>query len=269
MMPSTELATSYFGPAERSLFGCYNGPRPGHRRSCAVVICQPLGHEYINSHRALRQLALRISNLGFPVLRFDYFGCGDSSGDGVECSAAQCVDDISHAIADVRQRTQLKQICLIGLRLGASFALLAAAQQNEIAALALWDPIVDGKKYLDDVTELNRNLLRFRPKPQKHRASDWPKDIIGFPIERTFYEEIGEIDLLKPREVRARDILIVETSDDSAIVDLEGILQSRDATVARQHVDAPQIWIPTEDGGLQVPVDVLQFVSSWLDRMCP
>ena len=54
-----------------------NGAAPA--RSC--LLAQPIGHDYIKSHRAHRQIALRLSRRGVNVLRFDFTGCGDSEGD--------------------------------------------------------------------------------------------------------------------------------------------------------------------------------------------
>ncbi len=81
-------------------------------RTCAVVLCYPIGQEYIRSHRAIYQLAVRLSQAGFHVLRFDYFGCGDSEGDFEEGSLAQWTSDIHSAIAEIQERSGLTSICL-------------------------------------------------------------------------------------------------------------------------------------------------------------
>ncbi|HEV1995804.1 MAG TPA: alpha/beta hydrolase, partial [Candidatus Acidoferrum sp.] len=150
MMASAEgILPLYFGLPETLLYGCFHEPHAGRSRDCAVVLCPPIGHEYVNSHRALRQLAARLSDAGFPVLRFDYFGSGDSSGDIEEGSIPQWLDDISQAILEIRRRTGLTSLCLAGLRLGASLSLLAAAERSDIASLVLWDPVVKGRSYLN------------------------------------------------------------------------------------------------------------------------
>ena len=48
-------------------------------RQSAIVLCQPLGHGYLRAHRAFRNLAVSLASQGFHVLRFDYYGCGDSA----------------------------------------------------------------------------------------------------------------------------------------------------------------------------------------------
>src|SRR5690242_1202032 len=132
----------YFGSPDEPLFGCYHAPRPGQERKCVVVICQPIGHEYIYCHRALRQLAVRLSDSGFPVLRFDYFGCGDSSGSTEEGGIRQWLRDISSAISEARHRAGVAQVCLVGFRLGGALSMITAAERGDIDSLVLWDPVV-------------------------------------------------------------------------------------------------------------------------------
>src|SRR4029077_6329596 len=69
----------WFGPPDRRAFGWYHAPL-GAPRDMAVVLCPSLGHESVCTHRAYRPLAEQLATLGFPVLRFDYHGTGDSAG---------------------------------------------------------------------------------------------------------------------------------------------------------------------------------------------
>src|SRR5215469_17302570 len=162
-----EIAPFYFGTPRKELFGCLHLPDHDCCRDSGVVICQPFGHEYINSHRALRQLALRLVDAGFPVLRFDYYGCGDSVGSISDGGVAEWVFNISQAISEVHKRIQVSSICLIGLRLGASLAVLNAQMHHCASHLVLWDPVIAGERYLDRLVVLQKEILRFRTKPRR------------------------------------------------------------------------------------------------------
>jgi alpha/beta superfamily hydrolase len=118
----------YFGAPGRRLFGVHLAPQEA-RRDCAVVLCYPMGQEYINSHRAFRHLARLLADEGFHVLRFDYFGCGDSEGECKQGTMSQWLSDVSTAILEVRNRSRVGAICLVGLRLGASLSLLAGMRR--------------------------------------------------------------------------------------------------------------------------------------------
>jgi pimeloyl-ACP methyl ester carboxylesterase len=266
-MSSGELIASYFRQAEKPLFGCFNGPRAGRARATGIVICQPIGHEYVNSHRALRQLAVRLAAVGFPVLRFDYFGCGDSSGEAVEGRTTQWIHDLGEAISEITRRSKVTNVCLVGLRLGASIALLGS-QHSRISTLVLWDPVVKGRAYLESVISLNQQLLRFRPKPGKQRRPDWPKDIIGFPLPRELYDEIDQLDLLAVPTQSAARVLIVETETNPDCVALKSHLERSGGSVTLERLESPPIWVPTVNGGLHVPMNVLQSVADWVGRTC-
>jgi uncharacterized protein len=155
MSVTREIAPFYFGVPGKALFGCLHLPHPNGGRDCGVVICQPVGHDYINSHRALCQLALRLADAGFPVLRFDYYGCGDSRGEDTDGDIPEWLLNISQAILETKQRIGISNICLIGLRLGASLAMLKASKSNRTATLVLWDPVVP--------TQATKSQRRSRP----------------------------------------------------------------------------------------------------------
>jgi pimeloyl-ACP methyl ester carboxylesterase len=257
----------YFGPADQPLFGCYHEPRIGHRRNCAIVICQPIGHEYIYCHRALRQLAARLCDSGFPVLRFDYYGCGDSSGNTEEGSIPQWLDDISEAISEIRRRANLAQVCLVGLRLGAALSMIIAAERGDIDSLVLWDPVLRGSAYLKGLSSLQKEALHCRPKPVGGRKSQSYMEIIGFPLSHALCVELERLSLPPIAEEPATNILAIQSHQPVGETDLKAHLSQTHARFEYQHVQAPQIWLPTVDGSLLVPSQILQSVVSWTCRM--
>ena len=70
----------WFGAEHRPLLGWFHSP-PGGRARGGVVVCPPIGRDYLQAHYALRMLAETLAELGMCVLRFDYDGTGDSAGD--------------------------------------------------------------------------------------------------------------------------------------------------------------------------------------------
>jgi pimeloyl-ACP methyl ester carboxylesterase len=223
-----------------------------------------MGHEYINCHRALRQLATRLSEEGFPVLRFDYFGCGDSSGDCQEGSVKQWLKDISTAIAEIRRRTGLEQVCLVGLRLGAALAALAAIERRDVESLVLWDPVVSGRNYLEDLVSLHKEMLRFRPKPRRREESSSCLDILGFPLPQNLCRELEEIQLTASSWIAAKNVLVIESCQEPPEGSRKDRLRPVEGRLEFQNVNAPPIWLPREDGSLLVPGQMLRSIVSWL-----
>lgn len=252
----------FFGFPETRLFGCYHEPRIGKARNWAVVICQPMGHEYIYCHRALRQLANRLCEAGFPVLRFDFHGCGDSSGDAEEGRLTRWQKDISSAIAEIKTRTSLAQVCLIGIRLGAALAFVAAAQRSDVNGLVLWDPVVAGRAYLEDLAQLQREAL------QRRRITMWNKfkccnEVVGFPLPTALRAELQVLSLLTVAPYVETNILTIRSDQPEENSDFRHHLVRCGSRFEYRHVKAPTIWQPTVDGNLLVPNQVLQSIVAW------
>jgi len=263
--PAKPILPLYFGPSDEPLFGCYHEPPAGHRRKCAVLICPPIGHEYVNCHRALRQLSARLAEAGFPVLRFDYYGCGDSAGISEEGRVSRWLEDISTAIFDLRQRTGLAQTCIVGLRLGGALSTMIGSQRDDVESMVLWSPVVNGKSYLENLFSLQKEMLRFRPKPKRKHAQDHI-DVLGFPLSRFLRGELEKIDLLTVTEKPAKNILLIQSDEGDGQSSLHGRLSRTEARLESQCFEAPQNWPPTADGSLLVPSQVLQSIVAWVGK---
>jgi len=102
------------------------------------------GAQYrVGSHRQFVLLARCLASAGFPVLRFDHRGLGDSSGERMGFEAID--DDIGVAVQTLqRQCPGVQRVVLWGLCDGASAALLYSGQRHDarVAGLCLLNPWV-------------------------------------------------------------------------------------------------------------------------------
>ena len=141
-----------FGADERQLFGVLHRASTADAARRAVLVCGPFGREAIRVHRLLRVLADRLTREGHTVLRFDYYGAGDSHGSDTEADFEGWKQDILEADRELRNRAGTDQVVWVGMRLGALAMLGAAAERRGPAPrLVLWDPIVDGQRYLGEL----------------------------------------------------------------------------------------------------------------------
>lgn len=146
---------------ERELFALYLPAAAGASPRRAVILCNPFGQEAIRAHRLYRILGERLSAAGCDVLRFDYFGTGDSGGDDEQFDIEGALADIEFATETLLERSGARQVVLLGLRLGASLAALASIRMSEPpAGLVLLDPVVDGAGYLADLRRAHESTLR-------------------------------------------------------------------------------------------------------------
>jgi alpha-beta hydrolase superfamily lysophospholipase len=138
----------WFGPEGRPTFGWLHAPS-GPACRAGVVICPPLGYDYMDAHYALRALAERLSRSGMCALRFDYDGTGDSAGDDRDpARVSSWLSSVSHAI-ELLRAAGVRSVSLVGMRVGAAIAAAAAARDGSIDQLVLWDPC-SGKRFLKE-----------------------------------------------------------------------------------------------------------------------
>jgi len=265
-MPSESMEPFYFGESGKLLFGCYHAPEAESRRDCGVVLCYPIGHEYMQFHRAYRQLALHLSRVGFAVLRFDFLGCGDSAGNGEEARIHQWLSDISTAISEMKRRSHVAEFCLVGLRLGGTLSMMVGAERTDISGMVLWDPVLRGTAYVEKLTTLHQKMLRLAHVIEKDEAKrEKPSEILGFPYRESLLVDIENLDLLSIGAKPAENILVIQSDEETDQRPLMKNLESLGARVDSLHHPAPQIWIWIEDfGKVVVPYQILQFVVSWM-----
>lgn len=263
--PAMAIDPFFIGPPSRQLFACYHTPAEP-ARDCGVVICHPMGQEYIRSHRGCLRLAEQLAQAGFPSLRFDYSGTGDSAGDADDVDLDQWQADIRTAIGELRERSGVGTFCLIGLRLGASLAAMVATDQHDVTSLVLWDPVVNGGSYIEQTAaEHQAAIWRFFAQPKEGAVGSRPTELLGFPISPRMLDQISAIDLLQTRRRPARSVLIAESHTGEPAQLLRDHLQSLAADVDYQHIPCFRIWTETVDKGL-VPSQVIAAIVDKLSE---
>jgi pimeloyl-ACP methyl ester carboxylesterase len=258
----------YFGTAGKPLFGCYHAPQSARTRDCGIVLCYPAGQEYIRSHRSYRQLASQLAQMGFPVLRFDFYACGDSHGECAEGTVPEWSSNVASAIAEIRRRCGLPNICLIGLRLGGTLSLMVGAGRGDIQRMVLWDPVVSGVSYLEELTALHQERVRQSlGRVANGRIGESPAELLGFPVTRLLLADLEKIEISSIETKPASDILILSSSDETLYARVTDHLKRLGARVEHQHLPGPKIWI--EKNKTVVPNQMLRAMVAWISRVYP
>ncbi|MEE9423656.1 MAG: hydrolase 1, exosortase A system-associated [Methylococcales bacterium] len=128
-----------FSCEANSLCAMAHIPQPS--KQCGVLIVVGGPQYRVGSHRQFLLLARELASNGFPVLRFDYTGMGDSEG---EQKTFENIDADLRAAIDVfyQQHSDLKNIVIWGLCDAASAALFYAYQDQRVKGLVLLNPWV-------------------------------------------------------------------------------------------------------------------------------
>lgn len=153
----------FIANGERELFAVHYAPPslspcwPGTQRH-AVLMCQPLGHEYTRAYRNLQQLAAMLCQRGFDVIRFDYHGTGNSTGVCADVRAESMQSDTRRAADHLLRTLQPSSWSLVGVRLGATIA-ATTGFENPPERVVLWDPIFEGKHFVNLLEKFHHNTL--------------------------------------------------------------------------------------------------------------
>jgi alpha-beta hydrolase superfamily lysophospholipase len=196
-----ERTACYFESQGQPLFAWLHRPK-GNAALHGILICPPLGHEQVHTHRSLRHLADNLAAEGFSVLRFDYHGTGDSDGAPEDPNRwATWQTNVKDAAEWLRQQCGCDKISLIGLRMGATLAALYA-EIHPVENLVLWAPIVKGRRFVRELTALSKTAK------QAAESESSSLEAVGFVYSKATLETLVTIDLTSHAAHFANSLII-------------------------------------------------------------
>lgn len=183
----------FLGSAARRLFGVYHPAARGSQH--AVLLCYPGMQELNSSHWAFRRLAAMLARDGHHVMRFDYYGTGDSAGESDEGAPADWVDDIRVAGQEILDQSGARSLSLVGMRLGAALAMQACTAGLKVRRLILWEPIVRGPAYVKELELRDQwwNLALLHAEVARGRRDE----LVGLPFTPSVRNALDKLDLTK------------------------------------------------------------------------
>lgn len=248
----------HFGSSRQPLYGVYHPPRGQGAREHGVLLCAPMGQEYMRAHRAFRQLAMLLARAGIPVLRFDYFGTGDSAGDSDEGTVAQWLDDVGTAADELKDTASVRRVSLVGLRLGALLAARAAKGRDDVDRLVMWDPVASGRAYADELVAMAEPAGAAAVMARGETVG-----VLGFPLTRALHAGLAELDA--PEAVPARGILTVVSADDFESRQLHERVAAGNASAAFDCIPSDGRWGEVDNfGSALIPQQIIQRIVAFL-----
>jgi pimeloyl-ACP methyl ester carboxylesterase len=251
----------FFGNSNHPLYGVYHPPSALPHKKEAILLCPPFGQEYMRSHRAYRQLALLLNKKGFPVLRFDYRGTGDSFGDLEDMAVNDWLEDIKVAAEELKHTAQVDNISMVGLRLGGLLA-SAASVDLQINRLILWDTIASGKDYQED---LNQEIAKSPNSLGKFIDQNGTLHFNGFALSKNQLQDLSKLDLYQ-KSPKATQTIQISSSESPAEQKLKLNWANKD-NFSYQLTPAPGDWNFVDDfGGILLPHEIIQEIVSLFDN---
>jgi exosortase A-associated hydrolase 2 len=142
---STPRVEPFFFDAEPGTrFSVYHAPNPQVEPRGAILYVHPFAEELNKTRRMAALQSRAFATLGYAVLQFDLFGCGDSCGDFHSGRWELWKSDLAIAAAWLAERAGGGQLHLWGVRLGGLLA-LDCARDLRPAGVILWQPFTSGR----------------------------------------------------------------------------------------------------------------------------
>jgi pimeloyl-ACP methyl ester carboxylesterase len=256
----------YFDSGQGPLLGWLHGAK-GTPRNVGVVICKPFGYEALCAHRSLRCFAENAAELGIPSLHVDYLGTGDSADiDGSADQIHTWTRDIVAAVKELRARTSVQQVCVLGVRLGALLAVLAAEECKDITSLVLISPIVSGRRYLRSLrtARLAASLSAGPAGAENTESSGDAMEASGFMLSAASIATLGQMDLKTRALPPVSDILVIDGKS------LPGAgpwaKQLAESGIRARYLELPGLieMIMTAPQDAEVPLEMVAATRDWL-----
>ncbi len=214
-----------------------------------VVFCHPFGEEKHRSYRAFVNFGRYLAGHNITSFRFDVKGAGDSEGELCESSIESQIEDTLDAISFFRNRTNVNKIVLIGLRLGASIAVLAAQRDERIKGLVLLSPINKGANYWRELLRTKQFASISLKQPATKTSvliqqleSTGLIEIEAQMLGIDFVDQLKSIDLLQQIEEYTGELLVTGLARDSLGKELSQKLTEQHALSAH----SSQLWCEEE-----------------------
>lgn len=230
-----------------------------------VVICGPLSDEALNSNRALLFLGEQLARAGLPTLRLNYYGTGDSAGQDEEPDRyQQWLDSIGAAARWLCEKCGVRQVTLIGHRVGAALAARAACDLACVDSLVLLNPI-GGRQFLHEMTLAARISQRVWQTSHKLDDGTWFESH-GLRIDHSTRDALNALDLRKLPGRPAERALLLAANDGAATRGAADALDRTGVQVATE-IDPTLDRMQRDSHEAGTPDAAFDRATEWLQRL--
>lgn len=240
--------------------------------STGVVLCAPWGFEDLIMRTSWRHLAEAIAAAGYPCLRFDYPGTGDSLGTSLSVtSVSTWIKSIHDATEELRLRSGVRGFVYLGQSLGALLAMAAASTRRDVVALQLVAPVAKGRTYVREMAAtaaMVADRLGLQREPSRPVAPDSGLDVVGFDLSAAMVADLKTLDAAAIVDLRTPRIAVFDSPERKAGAEVSEHLR-RCGLAVETHAIAPYHLLVSDATTLQpLPVSPDEVVAA-LHDMAP
>ncbi|HWJ75775.1 MAG TPA: alpha/beta fold hydrolase [Kaistia sp.] len=250
-------------PVTLGTFGGFYHPG---RSGLAVLMLSPIGFEEMCVRSTWRSLAALIAAEGLACLRFDYPGTSDALDPAEPPSGIDdWKDAVRHAANWLKETSGADEIVLVGQGLGASLALLMAAEMPGTRAVVSMAAVDNGRHYLRELSAWSRivtDSIGIGRDPDDENGLAVAG--LALPPGRAAAIKAIRLDALDARP--AADVLVVGRMMSDRDGPLADHLAALGANVTRQPFAGYETLL-TDPTQARPPMATLAGIASWIGRL--
>jgi pimeloyl-ACP methyl ester carboxylesterase len=259
----------YLNDDGEQIFSIFHQAAADGRRATAVLMCPPFGWEDVCSYRSRREWAARLAHSGFPTLRIELPGTGDSAGsptDRQRLSAwTSCVVAAARWLSD---ECEHESVAAIGIGLGGMLICAAVCEDAPVHEAVLWAVPARGEALVREQRAFERLeaakfATRRHAQPQEGSGSVRAG---GFTLSAETAGGLEQLDLASATFPEGRPRRVLLLGRDGIAVDgrLRACLE-RAGTVVRCAPGSGFGAMMAEPQQSRPPTDVFALVEDWLE----
>ena len=182
----------------------------GNERYPMIIIAHGFVGSRIGVDRLFVLAAREFARHGYMVLRFDYGGCGESTGDygsgGLDAMIDQTRSVLDYAL-DI-DCVDPQRVILLGHSLGGAVAILTAARDKRVKSLVLWAAV--GYPFNDIVGITGK-------KSYEEAVQYGSSDYHGYALQPVFFESLAKHQPFEQLRKFGGDVFLVHGTADEVI----------------------------------------------------
>jgi alpha/beta superfamily hydrolase len=175
-----------------------------------IIICHGFVGNKIGVDRLFVKAARKFNSNGFMVLRFDYAGCGESTGDygagGLEALVEQTRKVLDY-VSDM-DCVDPSRIVLLGHSLGGAASILTSSKDSRVKTLILWSSVAQP---LNDIVHIVGES-KYEEAIRKGSV-----DYQGYTLTRKFFESLSKQHPFQHTSKFSGDVFVVHGTSDEVI----------------------------------------------------
>jgi pimeloyl-ACP methyl ester carboxylesterase len=268
----------YLGTEPDATFAMLHLPAQPYRGATGVVFCPLYGWDDICTHRARRGWARALAQAGYPAVRLDLPGTGDSPGSPKSAGRLEgWTASVAAAAALLRGGLDCERVAAIGIGFGGMLAWLSAAEGAPVDDLLLWAVPTHGRRLIRAIHLSAKLSIDSRieesfidSQPVRDDDARCMLDESGQLTAPGTIAALEQIDLSKTPLPSAdqRRVLVLERSGDSADAELTARLRDAGACVTVGNGDGYGRLMRYVQQSV-VPSEVISTTISWLGSRSP